>query len=155
MNFEKSKTSDFWKKWKKLLEISSFYTCVPKTQSYEVQFLRYRVRENFLSFWAIFCSFAPLLTPKIKIWKKCEKHPDIYPILLYMCTINQDHMMYGFWDMKCNRQNFLSSWTVFCPFTPHLPFAHLTAGQMKISKMKKKKPWRYHYFTQVYQNSWS
>ena len=115
MNFEKSKTSDFWKKWKKLLDISSFYTCVPKTQSYEVQFLRYRVRENFLSFWAIFCSFAPLLTPKIKIWKKCEKHPDIYPILLYMCTINQDHMMYGFWDMKCNRQNFLSSWTVFCP----------------------------------------
>ena len=149
MNFEKSKTSDFWKKWKKLLDISSFYTCVPKTQSYEVQFLRYRVRENFLSFWAIFCSFAPLLTPKIKISKKCEKHPDIYPILLYMCTINQDHMMYGFWDMKCNRQNFLSSWTVFCPFTP------LTAGQMKISKMKKKKPWRYHYFTQVYQNSWS
>ena len=30
-------------------------------------------RHNFLSFQAIFSSFAPLLTPKIKIWKKCKK----------------------------------------------------------------------------------
>ena len=40
--------------------------------------------------------------------------------------------MYGSWDMKCNRHNFLSSCTIFCPFTP------LTAWKMKISKMKKK-----------------
>ena len=56
-------------------------------------------RHNFLSFQAIFCSFAQLLTPKIKISKKtCKKTPgDI--ILLHMCTINKDHstpdMMYG------------------------------------------------------------
>ena len=48
-------------------------------------------RHNFLSFQAIFCSFAPLLTLKIKILKKCKKTPgDI--ILLHMCTINEDHM---------------------------------------------------------------
>ena len=51
---------------------------------------RYGVRQTqFLSFQVIFCSFAPLLTLKIKTWKKCKKTPgDI--ILLHMCTINQD-----------------------------------------------------------------
>ena len=48
-------------------------------------------RHNFLSFQAIFCSFAPLLTLKIKILKNCKNTPgDI--ILLHMCTINEDHM---------------------------------------------------------------
>ena len=50
-------------------------------------------RHNFLSFLAIFCSFTPILTPKIKIWKKCKTPGDID--LLQMRTINQDHMMYG------------------------------------------------------------
>ena len=59
-------------------------------------------RHNFLSFQAIFCFFAPLLTPKIKIWKKRKKTPE-HIILLNMCTINQDHVMYGSWDMKFNR----------------------------------------------------
>ena len=27
-------------------------------------------------------------------------------ILLHMCAINQDHMMFGSWDMNFNRQNF-------------------------------------------------
>ena len=31
MNFEKPEKSAFWKNEKKLLEILSFYTCVPKT----------------------------------------------------------------------------------------------------------------------------
>ena len=34
-------------------------------------------RHNFLSFWAIFCPFTPLLTPKIKIWNKFENNLDI------------------------------------------------------------------------------
>ena len=49
-----------------------------------------------------------------------------------MCTINQDHMMYGSWDMKCNRQNFFVILGHFLPFYPPL-----TAQKMKISKMKK------------------
>ena len=40
-----------------------------------------------------FCSFALLLTFKIKIWKKCKTSGD--NLLLPMCTISQDHMMYG------------------------------------------------------------
>ena len=35
-----------------------------------------------------------------------------------MRTINENRMMYGSWDMKRDGQNFLSFWTVFCPFTP-------------------------------------
>ena len=43
-------------------------------------------------------------------------------IILQMFTINDSHMIYGFSDMECNRQNYLSFWTVFYPF-PTLPTA--------------------------------
>ena len=76
---------------------------------------------NFLSFQADFCSFAPLLATKIKALKKCKKISDDI-ILLHMCTINPDHMMYGSWDMKCNRQNFFAILGNFLPFyTPNSP----------------------------------
>ena len=38
-----------------------------------------------------------------------------------MFTINDSHMIFGFSDMECNRQNVLSFWNLFCPFTPSLP----------------------------------
>ena len=38
-------------------------------------------------------------------------------ILLHMCFINQDHMMYGSWDIKNKGQSFL--W--FCHFLPFDP----------------------------------
>ena len=41
-------------------------------------------------------------------------------------------MMYGSWDMKCDRQDFLSFWTFFCPFT------QLTTQKIKILKNWKK-----------------
>ena len=34
-----------------------------------------------------------------------------------MCTVNDNHMMYGSWDMGCVGQNFLSFSTIVCPFT--------------------------------------
>ena len=40
-------------------------------------------------------------------------------IILLMCPINDNHILYGFWDMERNEHNFLSFWTVFCPFYPH------------------------------------
>ena len=86
-------------------------------------------RQNFLSFWTIFCPFTPLTAWKIKILKKMKKKPR--DILLHMCTINENHTMYGSWDMKHNRQNFLSFWTFFCPFTP------LTVWNIKILKKWK------------------
>ena len=48
---------------------------------------------NFLSFWAIFSPFTQILTLKIKFGKNFQKPVDI--ILLYMCNINEDYMMYG------------------------------------------------------------
>ena len=67
----------------------------------------------------------PLTTQRIKTLKKWKKVPrDI----LHMCTINDNHMIYGSWDINCNRQIFLSSWAIFCLFT------HLTARKMEISK---------------------
>ena len=38
--------------------------------------------------------------------------------------------MYGFWDMELNTHNFLSFWTVCCPFTP-----------LKTQKIKILKKW--------------
>ena len=64
-------------------------------------------------------------------------------IILHMCTINDNHMMYGSWDMECDGRNFLSFWTIFCTFTL------LTSQKLKIKK-KEKNTWEY-YFTHVHQ----
>ena len=74
-------------------------------------------KQNFLSFWTIFWPFTPLWTQKIKILEKWKKTPEDI-IILQICPINDSHMMYDSWDMESNRQNFLSFWTIFCPFTP-------------------------------------
>ena len=100
-------------------------------------------RENFLSFWTIFCTFSLLTHPKNKKFEKMKKKPRDM-IILHMCTIDDSHMMYGSWDMECNRHNFLSFWTVFCPFTP------LTTQKNKILTKMEKTTQRYYHFTQVY-----
>ena len=74
-------------------------------------------RQNFLPFWAIFCPFTPLTTHKIKILQRWKTTPAD-TIILHMCTKNQNYMMYDSWDMEGDRQNFLSFWAIFCPFTP-------------------------------------
>ena len=82
---------------------------------------------------------------KIKILKSKKTPRDI--IILHICTINYNHMMYGSCDMECNRQNFLSFWTIFCPFTCQW------TQKIKIKKKKKKNEknaQRYHHFTQVH-----
>ena len=86
-------------------------------------------RQKFLSFCAIFCPFSPLTNLKIKILKLKKKPGDV--IILHICTINANHVMYGSWDMESNKQYFLSFWTVFCPLTP------LTTQIIKILKKKK------------------
>ena len=39
-------------------------------------------------------------------------------IILHVCTINDNHIMYVSWDMKRDGQNFMSFWTIYCLFTP-------------------------------------
>ena len=92
-------TNKIFKKWKKPLKILSFYIClprmtiiwctVPEIWSSTGNFL---ILDHFLPF---YCKF--------KILKK--KPGDI--ISLHLCTTNDNHMMYGSLDIRCNGQSFL------------------------------------------------
>ena len=72
--------------------------------------------QNFSSFWTLFC---PLLSnnPKNQNFKKKWKNPWIYYHFTQQVYHNDNHRMYGSWDMKHDGQDFLLFWTVFCTFT--------------------------------------
>ena len=114
----KNPNNSILKKWKKLPEISSFYTCTKNHihMMYGSRDMEW-YRQNFLSFWAFFCPFTPLMILKIKILKKWKKCLDIWSFHTYMCTINED-MIYVSWNIRHNRQNFLSFRVIFGHFTP-------------------------------------
>ena len=77
-----------------------------------------------------FLPFYPLKNPENQNFEKMKKMPgDI--IISHKCTINDNNIMYDSWDMKHNRQNFLSFWAIFCPFTL------LTSQKIKILKRWK------------------
>ena len=88
--------------------------------------------QNILSFWTVFALLPPttLTTQKIKIVKKWKTNLGDN-IILRKCTISDNHMMYGSWDIERDIQNFLSFWTIFCTFTP------LTSWKIKILKRLK------------------
>ena len=77
------------RKWKKGLEISSFYTIVPKImiKCYTVPEIHHKTDKTYFSFWAIFCPVTPLTARKIKISKN-EKSLEISSF--YMCPKNYD-----------------------------------------------------------------
>ena len=60
----------------------------------------------YCNFGPFFGPFTPLTTHKIKILKK-KKNGKPENIILYKSIKNDIHMMYGSWDKKHNRQNFL------------------------------------------------
>ena len=91
-------------------------------------------RQNFLSFRVIFCPFTPLVIWKSNFWKKefwKKMKKKLGNIILHMCTINDNHMIYSSWNMECKWQNFLSFQTIFYPFTL------LTTRKIKILNQKK------------------
>ena len=55
-----------------------------------------------------------------------------------MCTIKEDHIIHGSWNIRHNGQNFLSFWTIFCPFTP----SPNNPKNQNFEKMKKN-TWRH------------
>ena len=91
--------------------------CTINKDSWDIR----RNRQKFLSFWVLFCPFIPLTNQKIKILKKWKKTPG-HIIILHLSTTNDNHIMYGSWDMEFNRQNLFSYWTTFCPFTEKSKF---------------------------------
>ena len=102
-----------------------------KLESNHVWFPRYGVwRTKFFVILDNFFSFYPTNNPKNQNFEKMKQMPaDI--IILQMCNINENHMMYGSSDMECKRQN-------FCHFGPF--FALLPKNNLKnqiFEKMKK------------------
>ena len=89
-----------------------------------------RIRQTFLPFWTIFCTFTPLTTRKIKSLKKNEKTTWRYYHFAYVYHKWQSYdvwfLRYGAW-----RTEFFVILDYFCPFTP------LTNQKLKILKQWK------------------
>ena len=100
----------------KRLEILLFYICVPQWLSSHIWFLRYRAQwTEFFIILNHFLLFYPTNNKENQNFERMKKaHEDI--IILQMCTINGNNMMYGSWDMDHGRQIFLTVWTIFCLF---------------------------------------
>ena len=140
------KKSEFWKIEKKCWRYHHFTQVYQNPQSYEVQFLRFGVKQT--KFFVILNHFLPFYPSnnrenqnfkkmKKSIWKKSIMSS------FYTCTKNHNHMMYASWDMEYKRHNFLSFWAIFYPFTP------LLTPKIKIWN-KCKKTWRHCPITNVY-----
>ena len=69
-NFEKNEKKNNWRCY-------NFTHVYHKLQSYDIWFLKYGVRQIFLSFLTIFCPVTVLTTHKIKILKKRNICPEI------------------------------------------------------------------------------
>ena len=125
-NFEKTKKKNTWRYY----HLTHVYH---KWQSYDVWFLRYGARRT--KFFIILDCFLPFCPPddsENQNFEKMKNDPgDI--IILHMCTINDNHMMYGSWDMEHDEQNFLSFWTVFLPL-----YAPNDSENQNFEKMKKR-----------------
>ena len=132
------------KKWKKTLgDIIILLQCTTNNNhmiysSWDME----HDRQNFLSFWTIFCLFTLLKTGKIKLLKKWKKHLEI--LSFYTCVPEIKTiwcMVPEIWNVT--DKFFLSFLAIFCPFTP------LTTWEIKFLK-NEKNTWRYHHFTAVY-----
>ena len=127
-NFEKNEKNGW-------LEILSFYTymcTINEDHTIHGSWNRRCDRQKFLTFWAIFCLFSPLTTWQTKILTLKKTPGEI--IILHICTINDNHEIYGSWDKEYDWHAFLSFWTVFCPST------HLWAQKIKIFLKMEKTP---------------
>ena len=118
---------------------SNFFWKMKKTPEYIITLQMCTINDNhkMYSSWDMECdsqifsvldNFLPSPNnPKKQNFEKMkEKTGDI--IILHNCTINDNHMMYGSWNMKRDGQKFLLFWTVFRPLTP------LTTQKIKILK---------------------
>ena len=89
------------KKIKKHLERASFYICVPKIMIMMYCFWDIRHNKQFFVILDHILPFDLTINPKNQNFKMPR---DI--VILHLSTINDNHMMYGFWDVEHNRQIF-------------------------------------------------
>ena len=99
-----------------------------------------------MSFWAIFCSFTPLLTPKIKIWNKCKKPWRYYP----NTYVYHKWRSYDVWCLryKPRQTRVLVILGYFLSFDPPKNLKN-----QSIKKIKQK-TWRYYYFALACHKLW-
>ena len=96
-----------------------------KSQSYDVQFLRYRVRQ--LPFWPCLPFYLPPSDPEYQNFEKNEKKClEILSFYTYMYTINEDHI----WFLKY-KVRLTEIFDIFLTFSP------LTTWKIKILTLKK------------------
>ena len=99
----------------------------------EIQFLRYGAWQIQLLFLILgyFFPFYPPNRSKNYNFEKMKKTPGEV-IVLHTCKKNYDKMMYGSWDMVCNRCNCISFRAIFYPVIP------LTAEKIIILRKRRK-----------------
>ena len=118
------------KKWKNTPgDIIILHASTINKKSCDTWFLRYEAWQT--GFFLKLDHFLLFYQPN-NFWKNVKKHLEI--LSFYMCTISENHVMYGSWDIECNRQNFLSLRTILCPVTP------LTPQKIKNFEIMKKTP---------------
>ena len=87
--------------------------------------------DRFSSHFGSFYTPHPLTTQRIKILKKWKKKTPRDIIIVHKCTINDNNIIYGSWDMKYNRQFFF------------VISGHLGGINLKNENIKEMN-WRYH-----------
>ena len=122
------------KQLKKILDISSFYTILPKIMIICHTFPEiYVVWQMQLLFFILgyFLPFYRPNSPKNENFKKMKKKTPGGIITLQKCTKNHDHMLYCSWDKWCVTD-------VIVIFHFGLFFARLPPEQLKKTKKKQK-----------------
>ena len=132
------------RKWKKHLDMSSFYTYVPKITIIWCMLPEiWSTRDKFFHFGSFFTLYWP---QKSKFGKNEENAQIHYYHLTHLYhkwkSYDVCSFRYGMQQMQ-----FLSFWAIFCLFTP------LTIQKIKIFQIQTS-TWRFHDFTQVYQKPW-
>ena len=112
-NFLLAFIDELWKTWKiiilknlkkkKMLEVSSFYTCIPRYSSWDTE------THNFFCHFGPFLPFLPLPpnNPQNQNFEKMKKAFG-YVIIFNLCNKKHDRMMYVYSYMECDKHNFLS-----------------------------------------------
>ena len=89
-----------------------------KWRSNDVWFLRYGARQTeFFLILDHFLPFCPPKNPENQNFEKMKKTPGD-TITLNKCIINDNHMMFSSWDMKCDRHIFFVILGHFLPLCP-------------------------------------
>ena len=115
--------------------------------NHDICFLRYGAwSTQFFVILDHFLHFYPPNNPKNQKFGKMRK-PSRDIITLNVCTINNNHIMYGSWDMDPVMGRFFCHFGLFfallSPPYPHNP-------TKKELWKNKKTSWRYYHFTHVY-----